>query len=105
MIASMNLGIERITDIMHSLRNFSRKDATRKKTADIHQGIDTTLMILSHRLKANEVFPKIEVVKEYGDLPEVESYPGQLNQVFMNLLSNAIDAIEEGVEATKSAIY
>ena len=101
----MNLGIERITDIMHSLRNFSRKDATRKKTADIHQGIDTTLMILSHRLKANEVFPNIEVVKEYGDLPEVESYPGQLNQVFMNLLSNAIDAIEEGVEATKSAIY
>ncbi|MEO1374059.1 MAG: response regulator [Cyanobacteria bacterium J06635_10] len=104
MIASMNLGIERITNIMHSLRNFSRKDATRKKTADIHQGIDTTLMILSHRLKANEVFPEIRVVKEYGDLPEVECYPGQLNQVFMNLLSNAIDAIEEGVEASKSSI-
>ncbi len=104
MINSMNLGIERITEIMESLRNFSRKDATEKKTADIHQGIDTTLMILSHRLKPNKVFPKIEVVKEYGDLPEVECYPGQLNQVFMNLLSNAIDAIEEEIKVSKSSI-
>lgn len=104
MINSMNVGIERITEIMQSLRNFSRKDATEKKTADIHQGIDTTLMILSHRLKVNKVFPKIEVVKEYGDLPQIECYPGQLNQVFMNLLSNAIDAIEEGIKASKSSI-
>ncbi len=104
MIASMNLGIERISDVIQSLGNFSRKDATQKKAANIHQGIDTTLMILSHRLKANEVHPKIQVVKEYGDLPEIECYPGQLNQVFMNLLSNAIDAIEEGIEASKSLI-
>ena len=98
MIDSMNLGIERISDIMQSLRDFSRKDATRKKTVDIHQGIDTTLMILSHRLKANEVHPRIEVIKEYGDLPQLECYPGQLNQVFMNLLANAIDVFEEGKE-------
>ena len=104
MITSMNLGIERISDIMQSLRKFSRRDATQKKTTDIHQGIDTTLMILSHRLKANKIHPKIEVVKEYGDLPEVECYPGQLNQVFMNLLSNAIDVFEEGIETDKSFI-
>ena len=101
MIASMNLGIERISDIMLSLRNFSRKDSTMRKFADLHQGIDTTLMILSHRLKANKVHPKIEVIKDYGDLPEVKCYPGQLNQVFMNLLSNAIDVFEEGIEKDK----
>ncbi len=101
MIASMNLGIERISDIMRSLRSFSRKDATQKKTADIHQGIDTTLMILSHRLKANKSRPQIEVVKEYGNLPEFECYSGQLNQVFMNLLSNAIDVFDEKVEIGK----
>ncbi|AFY58036.1 histidine kinase,Response regulator receiver domain protein,histidine kinase [Rivularia sp. PCC 7116] len=95
MIASMNVGIERISDIMQSLRNFSRKDATTKKYADIHQGIDTTLMILSHRLKANEIHPRIEVIKKYGDLPEIECFPGQLNQVFMNLLANAIDVFED----------
>ena len=104
MITSMNLGIERISDIMQSLRKFSRRDATQKKTTDIHQGIDTTLMILSHRLKANKIHPKIEVVKEYGDLPEVECYPGQLNQVFMNLLSNAIDVFEQRIETDKSFI-
>ncbi len=104
MITSMNLGIERISDIMQSLRKFSRRDATQKKTTDIHQGINTTLMILSHRLKANKIHPKIEVVKEYGDLPEVECYPGQLNQVFMNLLSNAIDVFEEGIETDKCFI-
>ncbi|MEB3219885.1 MAG: response regulator [Nostocales cyanobacterium 94392] len=102
MISSMNLGIERINNIMQSLRNFSRKDATQKRTTDIHQGIDTTLMILSHRLKANEFRPKIEVFKEYGNLPEVNCYSGQLNQVFMNLLSNAIDVFDEKVEISKS---
>jgi len=101
MITSMNLGVERISDIMQSLRNFSRKDATKRKYADIHQGIDTTLMILSHRLKANEVHPKIEVLKEYGNLPEIECFPGQLNQVFMNLLANAIDVLEEKARTDK----
>lgn len=95
MIVSMNMGIERISDIMQSLRKFSRKDATYRKNADIHQGIDTTLMILCHRLKANEVHPKVEVIKEYGELPEIECFPGQLNQVFMNLLANAIDVFED----------
>jgi signal transduction histidine kinase len=104
MIGSMNIGIERIDDIMQSLRKFSRKDATYRKNADIHQGIDTTLMILSHRLKANEIHPKIEVIKEYGELPEIECFPGQLNQVFMNLLANAIDVFEEKAQTNKSFI-
>ncbi|MBV6625053.1 MAG: hybrid sensor histidine kinase/response regulator [Rivularia sp. (in: Bacteria)] len=104
MIASMNVGIERISDIMQSLRNFSRKDATVKKYADIHQGIDTTLMILSHRLKANEIHPRIEVIKEYDDLPQIECFPGQLNQVFMNLLANAIDVFEDKAQEDESFI-
>ncbi|MEM6752539.1 MAG: response regulator [Cyanobacteria bacterium P01_C01_bin.38] len=104
MIASMNLGIERISEIMQSLRNFSRKDATYRKTADIHQGIDTTLMILSHRLKANAIHPKIKVIKEYGNLPEIECFPGQLNQVFMNLLANAIDVFEDKAKKTECFI-
>ncbi len=105
MIASMNLGIERISDIMQSLRKFSRQDGIYRKTADIHQGIDTTLMILSHRLKANEVHPKIEVIKKYGELPEIECFPGQLNQVFMNLLANAIDVFENENKAKKNDCF
>ena len=101
MIASMNLGVERISDIMQSLRNFSRQDATQRKFADIHQGIDTTLMILSHRLKANEIHPKIDVIKDYGNLPEIECFPGQLNQVFMNLFANAIDVLEGKAQTDK----
>jgi signal transduction histidine kinase len=104
MIVSMNLGIERISDIMQSLRKFSRKDATYRKAVNIHQGIDTTLMILSHRLKANELHPKIEVIKEYGKLPEIECFPGQLNQVFMNLLANAIDVFEDKAKKNESFI-
>jgi signal transduction histidine kinase len=104
MIVSMNLGIERISDIMQSLRKFSRKDATYRKAVNIHQGIDTTLMILSHRLKANEIHPKIEVIKEYGKLPEIECFPGQLNQVFMNLLANAIDVFEDKAKKNESFI-
>ncbi|MEM7579384.1 MAG: response regulator [Cyanobacteria bacterium P01_A01_bin.80] len=104
MIASMNLGVERISDIMQSLRNFSRQDATQRKFADIHQGIDTTLMILSHRLKANEIHPKIDVIKDYGNLPEIECFPGQLNQVFMNLFANAIDVLEGKAQTDKSFI-
>ena len=95
MIASMQLGIERIEGIMQSLRNFSRVDGTDKKTVDIHEGIDTTLMILQHRLKATASRPTIQVVKHYSKLPKVACYVGQLNQVFMNLLANAIDALEE----------
>ncbi|MEG4322088.1 MULTISPECIES: AAA family ATPase [unclassified Microcoleus] len=95
MLGSMQLGTDRIRDIMQSLRNFSRVDGNDKKSADIHAGIESTLMILQHRLKANAERPAIQVIKEYGDLPAVECYSGQLNQVFMNLLGNAIDALDE----------
>jgi len=95
MLGSMQLGTDRIRDIMQSLRNFSRIDGIEKKPADIHAGIDSTLMILQHRLKATSERPAIQVIKEYGNLPLVECYSGQLNQVFMNLLGNAIDALDE----------
>ncbi|MEP0790062.1 HAMP domain-containing histidine kinase [Funiculus sociatus GB2-C1] len=95
MISSMKLSTDRIRDIMQSLRNFSRADDAGKKAVNIHEGLESTLMILQHRLKAKSDRPAIQVLKEYGDLPLVECYAGQLNQVFMNLLSNAIEALEE----------
>ncbi|MEL6457836.1 MAG: ATP-binding protein, partial [Cyanobacteria bacterium J06621_15] len=98
MITSMELGTDRIRDIMQSLRNFSRTDSADKKPANVHEGIETTLMILQHRFKANSERPKIEVVKKYEDLPLVKCYSGQLNQAFMNLLANAIDALDESNE-------
>lgn len=95
MLSSMLVGTERIRDIMQSLRNFSRVDEAGAKQVNIHEGLDSTLMILQHRLKKQPSRPAIQVVKEYGDLPFVECYPGQLNQVFMNILANAIDAFDE----------
>lgn len=92
---SMSVGSERIQEIVTSLRTFSRLDEAEYKTINIHEGIDSTLMILQHRLKAAPEHPKIEVIKEYGNLPNVGCYAGQLNQVFMNILLNAIDAIED----------
>ncbi|WP_397329576.1 sensor histidine kinase [Nostoc sp. FACHB-190] len=92
---SMNIGTERIREIVLSLRNFSRLDESEFKAVDIHEGIDSTLLILQHRLKANEQNPEILIIKEYGDLPDVECYAGQMNQVFMNILVNALDAIAE----------
>lgn len=97
-LKSMNVGAERIRQIVLSLKNFSRLDEAEKKPVDIHEGIDSTLLILHHRLKAKGDGRAIRVVKEYGDLPRVECYAGQLNQVFMNVLSNAIDALEQGME-------
>ena len=94
-LQSMRMGSDRIRDIVLSLRNFSRLDELDFKPVDIHEGIDNTLMILQYRLKATAKRPEIEIVKEYGDLPLVECCAGQLNQVFMNLLANAIDALEE----------
>jgi predicted ATPase/signal transduction histidine kinase/tRNA A-37 threonylcarbamoyl transferase component Bud32 len=99
MVSSMQLGIGRIRDIMQSLRNYSRTDNSEKKIVNIHEGIDTTLLILSHRLKAKPERPMIQIVKEYGELPLVECYSGQINQVFMNLISNAVDALEESNQA------
>lgn len=92
---SMHIGAERIRQIVLSLRNFSRLDKTVREPFDLHQGIDNTLLLLQHRLKGRVGYPKIEVSKEYSELPLVRCQPGQLNQVFMNLLSNAIDALEE----------
>ncbi|MEH2049099.1 trifunctional serine/threonine-protein kinase/ATP-binding protein/sensor histidine kinase [Nostoc sp.] len=92
---SMKIGSSRIRNIVLGLRNFSRLDESEMKPVDIHEGIDSTLMILQHRIQEKNNFSEIEVIKEYGKLPEVMCYPGQLNQVFMNILSNAIDALEE----------
>ncbi|UZQ54570.1 ATP-binding protein [Trichothermofontia sichuanensis B231] len=101
LINSMQVGVDRIQKIIISLRHFSRLDEAEKKPVDIHEGIDSTLMILQHRLKAKPEHPAIQVIKAYGDLPLVECYAGQLNQVFMNVLSNAIDALEEAVDRGK----
>ncbi len=94
-LQSMRMGTERIRDIVLSLRNFSRLDESELKQADIHAGIDSTLTILQHRLRATSKRPEIQVVKNYEKLPSIECCPGQLNQVFMNIISNGVDAIEE----------
>ncbi|MDZ8186237.1 MAG: ATP-binding protein [Nostoc sp. ChiSLP02] len=94
-LSSMKVGTERIREIVKSLRTFSRLDEAEVKQVDIHEGIETTLLILQHRLAANARHPEIEVIRNYGNLPLVECYSGQLNQVFMNILINAIDAIEQ----------
>jgi signal transduction histidine kinase len=95
MLASMKLGTDRIRQIILSLRNFSRMDEAEYKAVDIHEGIDSTLLILQHRIKAKPERPEIEIVKDYDRLPLIECYAGQLNQVFMNILVNSIDAIDE----------
>lgn len=100
LLNSMKLGTERIKDISISLRNFSRFDTTTKVRVNLHDGLESTLTILGHRLKAVGDRPAIEVIKNYGDLPYVECYPGLLNQVFMNILANAIDALEESFPIT-----
>ena len=102
LLDSMELGTERIYKIVLSLRNFSRLDEADFKAVDIHDGIDSTLMILGNQLKASSEHSEIQVIKEYGDIPRVECYPSQLNQVFMNILANAIDAFEEKPENQKA---
>ncbi|MEH2358022.1 AAA family ATPase [Nostoc sp.] len=92
---SMKVGSSRIRTIILSLRNFSRLDESEMKPVNIHEGIDSTLMILQHRLKEKSDCPEIQVFKEYAQLPDIICYAGQLNQVFMNILSNAIDALED----------
>ena len=94
-LTSMKNGAERIFGIVKSLRIFSRHDEAEMKVADIHEGIDSTLMILQSRLNAKPGLESIQVIKEYGNLPKIECYPGQLNQVFMNIIANAIDALED----------
>ncbi|MDP8933313.1 MAG: trifunctional serine/threonine-protein kinase/ATP-binding protein/sensor histidine kinase [Cyanobacteriota bacterium] len=95
MLLSMKSGTERIRNISTSLRTFSRADSADKVSANIHEGIDSTLMILQYRLKATDTRPAIKIIKEYGDIPPVKCYFGQLNQVFMNLLANAIECFDE----------
>lgn len=100
-LASMKVGSDRIRQIVLSLRNFSRLDEADMKIVDIHQGIDSTLMILQNRFNVNPEFPAIQIVKDYGNLPNIECYPGKLNQVFINLINNAIDALEESCQQNK----
>jgi signal transduction histidine kinase len=98
LIESMKEGARRIRQIVLALRTFSRLDEAEVKSINIHDGIDSTLVILGNRLKPKLNHPKIEILRNYGSLPLVECYPGPLNQVFMNILSNAIDAIEIALE-------
>ena len=95
MLLSMKCGTDRIRNISKSLRTFSRADSANKVSANIHEGIDSTLLILQYRLKANDSRPAIKIIKEYGNMPPIKCYFGQLNQVFMNLLANAIDCFDE----------
>jgi signal transduction histidine kinase len=94
-LSSMQLGTSRIKQIVLSLRNFSRLDEAEIKPVDLHSGLDNTLIILKSRLKASGHHPAVKILRDYGALPLVECHPGQLNQVFMNILSNAIDAVED----------
>ncbi len=96
MLASMKAGADRIRKIILSLRNFSRLDEAEKKEADLHEGIDNTLLLLQHQLNG-----KIQIVKNYDTLPPVECYPSQINQVFMNLFDNAIDALSASLQPDK----
>lgn len=94
-LTSMQVGADRIREIVLSLRNFSRLDEAEMKEVDIHEGIDSTLLILHSRLKGTAHRPEITIAKHYQPLPKVECYPGQLNQVFMNILANSIDALDQ----------
>ena len=102
LLESMQGATDRIKNISTSLRTFSRADTDHKVTANLHEGIDSTLLILKYRLKANDCRPAIQVTKDYGDLPTIECFPGQLNQVFMNILANAIDMFDEMAQAKSS---
>ncbi|MFK8186414.1 MAG: ATP-binding protein [Phormidesmis sp.] len=100
LLTSMRKATDRIKSISTSLRTFSRADIEHKVSTNLHEGLDSTLLILKYRLKANEHRPAIEIVKDYGQLSEIECFPGQLNQVFMNILANAIDMFDEMAQRT-----
>ncbi|MEA5466737.1 sensor histidine kinase [Leptothoe sp. PORK10 BA2] len=103
LLSSMNSAMERIVSISTSLRTFSRADKEHKVRANLHEGLDSTLLLLKYRLKADEHRPTIDVVKDYGELPDIACFPGQLNQVFMNLLANAIDVFDEAAKYSSFA--
>ena len=100
-LSSVESGAERIRQIVLTLRNFSRLDEAEMKAVDIHEGINSTLLILQHRLKPKPGYPGITIMKKYGKLPHILCYAGQLNQVFMNILTNSIDALQELEENQK----
>ncbi|MEG4503379.1 PAS domain S-box protein [Microcoleus sp. F6_B4] len=102
-LSSMKMGADRIREIVLSLRNFSRLDDSVKKPTNVHEGIDNTLLILHNKLRAKGDYPEIKVIKDYGKIPLIECYAGQLNQVFMNLLSNSIDALEDACNQKRRA--
>jgi two-component system, NtrC family, sensor kinase len=97
-VVSMQVGANRIREIVLSLRNFARLDESDMKFADIHEGIDSTLLILQNRLKGKADQATVSIIKNYSEIPKIECYPGQLNQVFMNILSNSIDALQHHEE-------
>ncbi|MDB9314778.1 ATP-binding protein [Spirulina sp. CS-785/01] len=101
LLHSMEVGSDRIREIILSLRNFSRLDEAEKKKVQLHQGLESTLTILENRLKLNEDHPDIQIKKHYGDLPPVECYAGQLNQVFYNIIANALDALKNSPKPEK----
>jgi two-component system, NtrC family, sensor kinase len=101
LLSSMKVGADRIQEIVRSLRVFSRMDEAEMKAVDIHEGIESTLMILQSRLKAQGDRPAIVITKSYGAMPLIECYAGQLNQVFMNILGNGVDALEESLQDTQ----
>ncbi|MEM1425455.1 MAG: ATP-binding protein, partial [Cyanobacteria bacterium P01_H01_bin.130] len=103
-LSSMQIGADRIRQIVASLRNFSRLDQAEMKPVNIHEGLDNTLLILQHRFKPNSHYPGIVIEKEYADLPSVVCYAGQLNQVFMNIISNAVDALEGALAKEEIAL-
>ncbi|MEH1772943.1 MAG: ATP-binding protein [Nostoc sp.] len=103
LVSSMKVASERIKDISTSLRTFSRGDTAEKVACNLHEGIESTLLILKYRLKANEKRPAIEVITEYGNLPSVKCFLGQLNQVFMNIFANAIDAFDTSIQGRSFA--
>ncbi|RCJ15054.1 serine/threonine protein kinase [Nostoc sp. ATCC 43529] len=100
LLDSMKGATDRIKGISTSLRTFSRADTEHKVSAKLHEGLDSTLLILKYRLKANENRPVIKVIQNYGDIPDIDCFPGQLNQVFMNILANAIDMFDEMAQQT-----
>ena len=104
LLNSMGLGVNRIKNIILSLRNFARLDEAELKSVDLHEGMDNTLVILNNRLKDKANFELIQIIKEYGKLPQVECYVSQLNQVFMNILNNAIDALYEKMETNPELV-
>jgi signal transduction histidine kinase len=103
-LASMKIGAQRIREIVLTLRNFARLNEAEMKLVNIHEGIDSTLLILQSRFQGNSQLSPIEIIKDYGDLPQVECYAGQLNQVFMNILVNAIYALDKSHQPHKMII-